>query len=166
MVVMAPSPSATISEVSEHSIDFTYGWNSEDDLHFPTRGSALQLALSLDVATSEQEIYGNIKFRKTWKAAGGYWSVAFGSQPANEYREEQAPLDGLASENPRLGILDATIIHVDAARFHEAPCLGFRRRQLQARDQIDHADALGIERRHREARLTARPRTPPAHRPR
>ena len=77
-----------VSEGNENTIDITYGWNSEDDLHFPTRGSTLQFGFAFAVDVDEQDIYGNtLKFRKTWKAAGGYWSVAFGGEPANEYRE-------------------------------------------------------------------------------
>lgn len=72
---------------NEKLVDFTYGWNSEDDLLFPTRGSSLQLGLSHSVAAEEQLTYASIKFRKTWKGLGGYWSLAMGSDPTNEYRE-------------------------------------------------------------------------------
>jgi outer membrane protein assembly factor BamA len=75
------------SERIENTIDIGYGWNSEDDLHFPTRGSAFQTGLIVHLRGNEGVTVGGIQFRKTWSAAGGYWSIAFGGEPINEYRE-------------------------------------------------------------------------------
>lgn len=75
------------SEANENTVGFSYGWNSEDDLHFPTRGSTFQFGLNHAVGSAEQQTYVYLQFRKTWQATGGYWSAAFGGEPANEYRE-------------------------------------------------------------------------------
>jgi hypothetical protein len=56
-----------------------YGWSTEDDLNFPTRGTTLQLAAGGD--------YGfPLQFRKTWPATGGFWTVKVGGDPSPEYR--------------------------------------------------------------------------------
>ncbi len=74
------------SQLSENTIDLSYGWNSEDDLHFPTRGSAFHFGLSRHLRGDQKFSFGPIQFRKTWNAAGGYWSIALGGEPSNEYR--------------------------------------------------------------------------------
>ncbi len=75
------------SERIENTADITYGWNSEDDLHFPTRGSALQFGLAVRLRGNEGvRVGGGIQFRKTWSATGGYWSIGLGGEPSNEYR--------------------------------------------------------------------------------
>jgi outer membrane protein assembly factor BamA len=74
------------SERFENTVDLNYGWNSEDDLHFPTRGSTFQVGLSVHLRGNEGVTVGGVQFRKTWSAAGGYWSIALGGDPTNEYR--------------------------------------------------------------------------------
>ena len=56
-----------------------YGWSTEDDLHFPTQGTTLQLAAGGD--------YGSpLQFRKTWASSVGFWTIKVGGDPSPEYR--------------------------------------------------------------------------------
>ena len=58
--------------------NLVYGWSSEDDLHFPTHGSTLQIAAGTD--------YSALQFRKTWPMLGGWGTVIFGGEPNPEYQ--------------------------------------------------------------------------------
>jgi len=59
--------------------NLAYGWSSEDDLHFPTQGTTLQLAAGGD--------YGSpLQFRKTWPTSVGFWTFKVGGDPSPEYR--------------------------------------------------------------------------------
>jgi len=61
------------------SPNLAYGWSTEDDLHFPTQGTTLQLAAGGD--------YGSpIQFRKTWPTSVGFWTFKVGGDPSPEYR--------------------------------------------------------------------------------
>jgi outer membrane protein assembly factor BamA len=56
-----------------------YGWNSEDDPYFPTRGSRL--------SSSFGESWASIRFRKTWSIdPDSTWSVQLGGTPGTQYR--------------------------------------------------------------------------------
>jgi outer membrane protein assembly factor BamA len=71
-----------------HGAVLSYGWNSEDDYYFPTRGSAFVTGLALRFADGG-ETFGNllIQFRKTWQTKGGsLWTVKFGGEPRTEFR--------------------------------------------------------------------------------
>jgi hypothetical protein len=56
-----------------------YGWNSEDDPYFPTRGSRL--------SSSFGESWASVQFRKTWSIdPESTWSVQLGGTPGTQYR--------------------------------------------------------------------------------
>jgi len=70
-----------------NTFDLSYGWNSEDDLLFPTQGSTLQIGAAVDFGgTIKTRVRaGRLQYRKTWSWAGGYWTFAVGGDPAPEY---------------------------------------------------------------------------------
>lgn len=56
-----------------------YGWNSEDDPYFPTRGSRL--------SSSFGESWASVRFRKTWSInPESTWFVQLGGTPGSQYR--------------------------------------------------------------------------------
>jgi hypothetical protein len=56
-----------------------YGWNSEDDPYFPTRGSRLNSSFGLS--------WASIRFRKTWSIGpDSTWVVQLGGTPGTQYR--------------------------------------------------------------------------------
>ena len=55
-----------------------YGWSTEDDLYFPTQGSALQVAVRRDFGANGPDRYAFLRFRKTWEALDGYLSFNLG----------------------------------------------------------------------------------------
>lgn len=72
-----PSDSDTISA--------TYGWNSEDDPYFPTRGSRASLTASWSRRADDLTTGGGI--RKTWTTNNGTsWILQLEDTPATEYR--------------------------------------------------------------------------------
>jgi outer membrane protein assembly factor BamA len=70
-----------------NTFELTYGWNSEDDLLFPTRGSTFQVGAAVDFGGNIRTHVrsSRLQFRKTWPWAGGYWTVKLGGDPAREY---------------------------------------------------------------------------------
>jgi outer membrane protein assembly factor BamA len=68
-----------------------YGWTSEDDLFFPTQGTALQLAVRRDFGANGPDRYSFIRFRKTWDALDGYLSFKIGGEPSTQYRTSSGP---------------------------------------------------------------------------
>ncbi len=63
-----------------------YGWSTEDDLNFPTQGTALQFAVRRDFGANAPDRYPFLRYRKTWGSSIGYWSVKIGGDPSPEYR--------------------------------------------------------------------------------
>lgn len=56
-----------------------YGWDSENDSYFPTRGSRLSTSFGLS--------WASIRFRKTWStSADSVWTVQVGGTPGTQYR--------------------------------------------------------------------------------
>jgi len=56
-----------------------YGWNSEDDPYFPTRGSRLNSSFGVS--------WASIRFRKTWSIGpDSTWAVQLGGTPGSQYR--------------------------------------------------------------------------------
>jgi outer membrane protein assembly factor BamA len=79
-----------------YSFSFAYGWNSEDDLLFPTQGSTLEL--NVGVGHGDETEFGIWipQFRKTWGWLGAYWTVKIGGDPTPEYRFSVAENQPLA----------------------------------------------------------------------
>jgi hypothetical protein len=73
----------------ERNLDYwfglAYGWNSEDDLLFPTQGSTLEVSASLVHGDATEYGFG-AQFRKTWSWLGAYWTLKLGGDPSPEYR--------------------------------------------------------------------------------
>jgi outer membrane protein assembly factor BamA len=91
-----------------------YGWNSEDDLNFPTQGSTLQIAAGGD--------YQGLQFRKTWPMLGGWGTLKFGGDPSPEYRSS-------FSESQLLAFTYARPVaagdNIQRGRWYVEPGLGF-----------------------------------------
>lgn len=67
---------------SPHIVDLIYGWNSEDDVYFPTRGSTFNIGVSwYRSIASDVYDYGYLQFRKTWKMGEGFATLRFGTDP-------------------------------------------------------------------------------------
>ena len=79
--------------VERHSFSFdnyqfslNYGWNSEDDPYFPTRGSRASLNWSYVFIARDMVTEGG--FRKTWTTGSDTsWSVQIADLPGTEYRQ-------------------------------------------------------------------------------
>jgi outer membrane protein assembly factor BamA len=63
-----------------------YGWNSEDDLLFPTQGSTLEVNVGLAHGDDTDVGIWIPQFRKTWGWLGAYWTLKIGGDPTPEYR--------------------------------------------------------------------------------
>ena len=74
-------------ERNRHVIDFVYGWNSEDDLYFPTRGSSFHIGGGWDFGTVDDSDDFYLQFRKTWRLGNGYASIKLMGEPNHEYRQ-------------------------------------------------------------------------------
>lgn len=68
------------------TINLIYGWSSEDDLHFPTRGSTFQAAVGGDYGSKSPNRRSHIQFRKTWSFWNSFWTIRAGGDPSPEYR--------------------------------------------------------------------------------
>lgn len=68
-----------------HSISATYGWNSEDDPYFPTRGSRASVIANWIPDARDTMTGGG--FRKTWTTDNGTsWVLQAEDTPVTEYR--------------------------------------------------------------------------------
>lgn len=72
---------------NRHAFDVLYGWNSEDDIYFPTQGSSFQTGFGWMTGTDDPDNEFHLQFRKTWALAGGYVSLKLGGDPSPEYRQ-------------------------------------------------------------------------------
>jgi outer membrane protein assembly factor BamA len=71
----------THEEHGRSSLILAYGWNSEDNQYFPTRGSALQFTVSSDYGQNDDDV--RLSYRNTWTTADGTtWTASFNSSPA------------------------------------------------------------------------------------
>src|SRR5690606_5885955 len=50
---------------NRHAIDLLYGWNSEDDIYFPTQGSSFHTGLGYNFGNDDDREF-HLQFRKTW----------------------------------------------------------------------------------------------------
>lgn len=72
---------------NRHAIDVLYGWNTEDDLYFPTHGSSFHTGFGWNFGTPEESNEFHLQFRKTWALGNGFVSVKIGGDPSPEYRQ-------------------------------------------------------------------------------
>jgi outer membrane protein assembly factor BamA len=64
-----------------HGVYLGYGWDSEDDAYFPTRGSRLSSSFGLS------SYWASVRFRKTWSSSpDSTWTVQVGGTPGTQYR--------------------------------------------------------------------------------
>jgi outer membrane protein assembly factor BamA len=67
-----------------------FGWNTEDDPHFPTLGSALSVGFSgwtWNGNSGNDENALTLQYRRTWRSEdNAFWSFRFGGAPNAEYR--------------------------------------------------------------------------------
>ena len=68
------------------TLNLVFGWSNEDDLHFPTQGSTLQLAVGGNYGSSSPNRQPHVQMRKTWHALDSYWTFKVGGDPSPEYR--------------------------------------------------------------------------------
>lgn len=67
------------------AVGLNYGWNSEDDPYFPTRGS--RASLSWTWASTADDMITDGGLRKTWTTGNGTsWLVQVADAPGTEYR--------------------------------------------------------------------------------
>lgn len=74
-------------ERNRHVIDVLYGWNSEDDLYFPTRGSSFHIGGGWGLDDRDRNEEFHLQFRKTWRVGDGFASFKLAGDPSPEYRE-------------------------------------------------------------------------------
>jgi outer membrane protein assembly factor BamA len=72
---------------SRHAIDVLYGWNSEDDLYFPTHGSSFHTGFGWNFGDDDEDNEFHLQFRKTWGLGDGFVSLKLGGDPSPEYRQ-------------------------------------------------------------------------------
>jgi outer membrane protein assembly factor BamA len=64
---------------NNRGVSLGYGWDSEDDSYFPTRGSRLSSSFGLS--------WASVRFRKTWSSSpDSAWTVQVGGTPGTQYR--------------------------------------------------------------------------------
>lgn len=63
-----------------------YGWNSEDDLYFPTQGSSFHVGFGWAFGSASSENRSHVQFRKTWRLDDSLLTVKLGGSPSPEYR--------------------------------------------------------------------------------
>jgi outer membrane protein assembly factor BamA len=75
-------------DLNRHGVDVIYGWNSEDDYYFPTRGSAFHVGFGWYFGTSSEGNALHLQYRKTWQTdSGTLWTVRVGGDPMTERRQ-------------------------------------------------------------------------------
>jgi outer membrane protein assembly factor BamA len=71
---------------NRHAVNVNYGWNSEDDFYFPTKGSSFRTGVGLSLGSS-QTASVHYSFRKTWSLGDGFVSIKLGENPSSDYRQ-------------------------------------------------------------------------------
>jgi outer membrane protein assembly factor BamA len=71
---------------NRHVVDFIYGWYSEDDLYFPTRGSSFHIGGGWNFGSDDEDNEFHLQFRKTWRLGDAHLSLKIGGDPNPEYR--------------------------------------------------------------------------------
>jgi outer membrane protein assembly factor BamA len=86
---------------NRHALDVLYGWNSEDDIYFPTQGSSFETGFGWMVGSHETDNEFHLQFRKTWAVGGGFVSLKLGGDPSPEYRQTFSESQLLAASYAR-----------------------------------------------------------------
>jgi outer membrane protein assembly factor BamA len=105
----------------DYGFEITYGWNSEDDLLFPTQGSTLEVSVGAVHGDATEWGIGWPQFRKTWSWLDAYWTLKIGGDPSPEYQFS-------ISENQELAVTYARPVragnNVRRARWYIEPGYG------------------------------------------
>jgi outer membrane protein assembly factor BamA len=66
-----------------------YGWNSEDDLYFPTQGDSFHIGVGRDFGANSpayRSYRSHIQYRKTWSLDDSFLTLKVAGSPSPEYR--------------------------------------------------------------------------------
>ena len=78
----------TKENANRHGVDVIYGWNSEDDFYFPTRGSAFRTGFGWAFGEPGEFNAFHLQFRKTWQTRNAaLWTIKIGGDPTTERRQ-------------------------------------------------------------------------------
>jgi outer membrane protein assembly factor BamA len=112
---------------SDYGLSVIYGWNSEDDLYFPTTGSSFHIGAGWDFGSGSPENRSHIQYRKTWRLAHGLVALKIGGGPSPEYRTsfEESQLLALNYSRP------LQTPHVTRGRWYVEPGFGWTGRDSQ-----------------------------------
>jgi hypothetical protein len=69
-----------------YGLNLIYGWNSEDDLYFPTQGYSFHIGAGWDFGSGSPANRSHIQFRKTWQLSDSLLTLKLGGSPSPEYR--------------------------------------------------------------------------------
>lgn len=70
----------------ERGFGIIYGWNSEDDLYFPTQGFSFHIGAGWDFGSGSPANRSHVQFRQTWQLDDSLLTVKLGGSPSPEYR--------------------------------------------------------------------------------
>jgi outer membrane translocation and assembly module TamA len=92
----------TLERRQDYGLSVIYGWNSEDDLYFPTAGSSFHIGAGWDFGSGTPRDRSHVQFRKTWLLGQGFLAVKVGGAPSPEYRtlHEESQLFALSYARP------------------------------------------------------------------
>ena len=80
----------TKRDSNKKSVAIAYGWNSEDDAFFPTRGSRFNLSSVFstnDIGNNSATFYFGMSYRTSWQTRDNtIWTFKVGGNPGTEYR--------------------------------------------------------------------------------
>jgi len=71
---------------NHYGLNIIYGWNTEDDLYFPTRGHSFHVGAGWDFGSGSPANRSHIQYRKTWHVNDGLLTLKLGGSPSPEYR--------------------------------------------------------------------------------
>jgi hypothetical protein len=82
---------------NRNALRAVYGWDSEDDLYFPTRGSSFHVGFAWYFGTRDPGNELLLQYRQTWQNdSGSLWSIKIGGDPSPEYRQSLNESQALA----------------------------------------------------------------------
>lgn len=122
----------------DYGVNIIYGWNSEDDLYFPTAGSSFHIGAGWDFGSGSPWNRSHVQLRKTWPLGRGFLAVKIGGAPSPEYRTsyEESQMLALTYARPlRLGE------SVNRGRWYMEPGVGFTGRDSRG----DYGYELGLK---------------------
>jgi outer membrane protein assembly factor BamA len=113
---------------SDYGFNIIYGWNSEDDLYFPTTGSSFHIGAGWDFGSGSPASRSHIQYRKTWPLAHGLFAVKIGGGPSPEYRTSFEESQLLALNYSRALQTSASL---SRGRWYVEPGFGWRGRNAK-----------------------------------